>query len=311
MIRRLLLLILVCQFCWLALPVSAQGPLRGPAAPAEKSPSASSPADLLPHSVRVWGQKAMGRIILWQAQIRQQAGTYARQIKKNPYGSEMGWFLGLAFAYGAIHALGPGHGKVYAGTWFLTRRARLSHTFLMGGLMSLLHVLSAVALVLFFYLVLKAGGLGSVDASGRHLQQISAGLISLVGLLMVWKAGRTLLRQPSSQIQSDDAPARAGGLIPLSLAVGLVPCPGAALILFFTITLDILWAGLLAMLFLAAGLALTTTSVALLALLSRNLLARLTSPGRLANSRLFHLPALAGAILITLLGVILFINPVM
>lgn len=325
MIRHLLLVILLCHVCGPVLPVQAQSPLRGPASeqrPAAPNERIHQPADWLPQPIRAWGQKAMGRIILWQAQIRQQAGAYARQIQENPYGPALGWFLGLAFVYGVIHALGPGHGKVYAGTWFLTRPARVSHAFLMGGLMSLLHVLAAVVLVLLFYGLFKASGLGSVDTAGRHLQRISAGLISLVGLFMVWKAGRALLLGTSPDSSSsglsgssgsygtDAAPGNRTGLLPLSLAVGLVPCPGAALILFFAITLDILWAGLLAMLFLAAGLAVTTISVALLALLTRNLLAQVTSRTSLVRSRFVHLPALAGGLLITLLGIILFVNPV-
>ncbi len=251
----------------------------------------------------------MARIILWQSQIRQTAGTYARQIKENPWGTAFWSYLGLAFAYGVIHALGPGHGKVFVSTYFLSRRARVKQGVLMGSLMSFLHVLSAVILVFLFYFVLKSGGLGSVDDAGGHLQKISAGLIVLVGLFLAWKSLRSIFQDSSDQCACCNSDPDNKGILSLCLAVGLVPCPGAALILFFSISLDILAAGILAMFFLAAGLALTTVSFALVSLWARNILARAFSSTFL-SSRIYHIPALIGAVFITFLGAILFFNPV-
>lgn len=290
----------------------AQNPFQTPPAQQEKEqqPKTDISSSLMPQWLKEHTQKAMAKIITWQAQIRQKAGVYAREIRENPWGKAFWSYLGLAFAYGVIHALGPGHGKVFVTTYFLSRRADIRHGVLMGSLMSFMHVMSAVILVLLFYFVLKAGGLGSVDEAGKYLQRISAGLISFVGLFLAWKSIKAIIHEQSDDRGCCTPESDKKGILSLCLAVGLVPCPGAALILFFSITLNILPAGLMAMVFLASGLALTTIGFALASLFARNILARMVTSTNL-NPRLYHIPALIGAILISLLGVILFFNPVL
>ena len=311
MIRLLPIFLLILMLSACTADAWAQSPFQTP--PREQTSDKDdsfSPGDLLPGWIKEQGQRAMGAIIVWQAQIRQKAGVYARQIRDNPWGAAFWSYLGLAFAYGVIHALGPGHGKVFVSTYFLSRKARVSHGILMGGLMSFMHVLSAVILVLVFYFVLKAGGLGSVDEAGVHMQKISAGLISLVGLFLGWKSIRVIISDSAGKCSACASESDKKSMLSLCLAVGLVPCPGAALILFFSITLDILPAGMLAMVFLASGLALTTIAFALASLFARNMLARIT-PKTIISPRMYHVPALLGAILITFLGAILFFNPLM
>ena len=311
MIRFFPLLFALFLFSSLAPDLYAQNPFTAPAPEQERKQDQSfTPGDLLPGWIKEQGQKAMAGIISWQSRIRQQAGAYARQIRENPWGGAFWSYLGLAFGYGVIHALGPGHGKVFVSTYFLSRKARISQGILMGSLMSFLHVLSAIILVFLFYFVFKTGGMGSVDEAGAHLQKISAGLISLVGLFLAWKSLKSIFHGQVKDCACCKAQPDNKGMLPLCLAVGLVPCPGAALILFFSITLDILPAGMLAMFFLASGLALTTISFALASLFTRNMLAGAVAKVSF-NPVIYHIPALLGAIFITFLGAVLFFNPMM
>ncbi|MFP4236986.1 MAG: nickel/cobalt transporter [Desulfonatronovibrio sp.] len=310
MIRSLFLITLLVILSGVATHSSAQSPFQD-SSPQEDSrkDQSFSVGDFLPGQVKEQGQKIIARIIVWQAQIRQKAGVYARQIREDPWGPAFWSYLGLAFAYGVIHALGPGHGKVFVSTYFLSRKARVSQGILMGGLMSFMHVFSAVVLVFLFYFVSKAGGLGSVDEAGTYLQKISAAMISIVGLIMAWKSVRSIVHDDGGHCSCCSSTADKKSMLSLCMAVGLIPCPGAALILFFSISLDILPAGMLAMLFLASGLALTTTSFALVSLFARNLLARASAKASI-SPRFYHIPALMGALLITFLGAVLFFNPV-
>ncbi|WP_052507006.1 nickel/cobalt transporter [Desulfonatronovibrio magnus] len=286
----------------------AQNPFQG-AAPAERETrdDSFSVSDLMPEWIQKQGRKAMVKIIAWQAQIRQKAGVYARDIRENPWGASFWSFIGLAFAYGVIHALGPGHGKVFVSTYFLSTKAKLRQGLLMGGLMSFLHVLSAVALVLIFYFVTQSGSLSSVDEAEKQMQKISSALIFFIGLFLAWKSIRAISGRAES-CKCSEASADNKGMLSLCLAVGMIPCPGAALILFFAISLDIFNAGLIAMLFLAAGLALTTISFALASIFARNILARAATNVTI-SPRLFHVPALAGALIISFLGATLYFSP--
>jgi len=312
MISKFFLVLLPVMLLFTPCSSSAQNPFQVPGeSPEKKQEQGFRPGDMLPEWVKEQGQKVMARILAWQHQIRQKAGAYARQIREDPWGGAFWSYLGLAFTYGIIHALGPGHGKAFVGTYFLSRKASVRQGLMVGTIMSSLHVFSAVVLVLLVYFIFKTGGMGPLDQAEARMQKISAGLIFLVGLFLAWKSGRAMLHGHAGECGCYSSKADNKSLLSLALAVGLVPCPGAALILFFSITLDIIFAGLVAMLFLAAGLSLVTVSFALAALFARNLLARATTAGGIVSPRLYHLPAMLGAILISVLGIVLYFNPVL
>ena len=312
MIPRTLAILFLGLVLFLPWASYAQSPFQTPPEqPEEKKEQGFNPGDLVPGWIKEKGQQAMAGIMACQHQIRQKAGAYARQIREDPWGSAFWSYLGLAFAYGVIHALGPGHGKAFVGTYFLSRKASVKQGLMVGSVMSFLHVLSAIILVLGVYFIFKTGGMGPLDQAEARMQKISAGLIFLVGLFLAWKSGRAMLHGGTGECGCCSTRGDNKSLLSLALAVGLVPCPGAALILFFSITLDIMFAGLVAMVFLAAGLSLVTVSFALAALFARNLLARATTAGSIISPRLYHLPAMLGAILISLLGIALYFNPIL
>lgn len=88
----------------------------------------------------------------------------------------------------------------------------------------------------------------------------------------------------------------------MSLAAGLIPCPGSAVILIFAISLDIFWAGLASLLFVALGMGLTTSAFALATILFRRAVERgVRGSGRLAVATYASL-SLAGSLAIALLG---------
>jgi len=312
MTARIFTILLLSLILFLPWTSFAQSPFQAPPEqPEEKKEHRFQPGDLVPEWIKEKGQATLARIMAWQHQIRQKAAAYARQIREDPWGSAFWSYLGLAFAYGVVHALGPGHGKAFVGTYFLSRKASVKQGLMVGSVMSFLHVLSAIILVMGVYFIFKTGGMGPLDQAEARMQKISAGLIFLVGLFLAWKSGRAMLHGSAGGCGCCSTRADNKSLLSLALAVGLVPCPGAALILFFSITLDIMFAGLVAMVFLAAGLTLVTASFALAALFARNLLAKVTTAGSIISPRLYHLPAMIGAVLISLLGIALYFNPIL
>jgi ABC-type nickel/cobalt efflux system permease component RcnA len=97
-------------------------------------------------------------------------------------------------------------------------------------------------------------------------------------------------------------------LLLTAFATGLVPCPGAALILIFTITQHILFAGLMAMVCMAVGMGATTSAFALVAIASRHSLFRLTAH----HKKLFMLShtvlSISGALVIIAIGTLLLLR---
>ena len=72
--------------------------------------------------------------------------------------------LAVAFAYGAIHAFGPGHGKFVVVSYFLGREARVMRGVVMALQIAIVHVIAAIVIVWLADLVLRGGfGLGLSD----------------------------------------------------------------------------------------------------------------------------------------------------
>ncbi|MEE8591157.1 MAG: hypothetical protein V3T35_07535, partial [Spirochaetia bacterium] len=92
--------------------------------------------------------------------------------------------IGISFFYGVVHALGPGHGKSIAASYFLSTEVPLTRGLLMGGLIALLHAGSAIIVVLTLYLVLRHSYLSSLENVNRVIRIVSHTLIASIGLFM-------------------------------------------------------------------------------------------------------------------------------
>lgn len=253
------------------------------------------------------------RIIMVQNTLRQSMSRAAESIHDHPLGGAFWTFILLAFAYGAAHALGPGHGKILAASYFLHRRSSARQVLFYSYLAMVLHVLSATVLVLGGKYLLQMSASRAVNDMGRLLQDVSYGMLLLVGLCMLvgairgcWeKAADEPVPVPSA---GTDGKAPWKSLSALALATGLVPCPGASLVLIFSISMDILGAGLLAMVAISLGMGLCLTTVSLLAMYCRQGMIKCME--RRSNLlRIGHrLLSLAGSLLITAMGGLLLLG---
>lgn len=244
------------------------------------------------------------RISQWQLLLRDNLVRYGRQIRETPWSAAFWLFLLLSFSYGVLHALGPGHGKIFAATYFLNQPGTFKLGLLFSMLSMFLHVFSATVLVLAAYFLLQTSGALTVDAASTRLEQISYALLCGVGLLLTL---RTLLETRKKEKQEPQQTPRTDwkSFFGMTLAAGLVPCPGAALVLIFSATLDILPAGLLAMCAIALGMSLTTGAVSLLAISSRGALLRLAKQHERTYALAHTLLSLAGSLTLATLGALL------
>ena len=122
-------------------------------------------------------QPLMRRVAAFQHAIKQQMVRLTRDIRNQPLGSAFWGFMLLSFCYGVVHALGPGHGKIYTCSYFLSRPGTLKKVLLFGTLTMFMHVLSGAFLILFGALVLKTSGALTLENSSNVLERFSCGLI--------------------------------------------------------------------------------------------------------------------------------------
>ncbi len=212
----------------------------------------------------------------------------------------------ISFIYGVVHAIGPGHGKSIAASYFLSQDVPLSRGLLMGGLIALLHAGSAIIVVLTVYLILRRSYLTSLENISHIVRIVSYALISLIGLLMFIVAirDRRTGRFPIHDGSTTKVLKRRS-LFSVALAVGIVPCPGAILILLFCLSLEFLATGVFLVLVMAIGMGITISAVGSTAILTRQGIFKFLPPESKTRWILSTGLRLLGSFLIFVLGALL------
>ena len=91
------------------------------------------------------------------------------------------------------------------------------------------------------------------------------------------------------------------------MAVGIRPCSGALIVLVFAIAQGILWAGIVATFAMSLGTAITVSSLAALAVGSKQLAYRIAGGEGRWTEWIYRVTAIGGSALVMLIGVVLFI----
>jgi ABC-type nickel/cobalt efflux system permease component RcnA len=314
MVRLVRWLLAVSLLLGLALePGWAADPFTGRAAPAEGEPAVVEAA---------WGPvAAVGRALLtFQREANRLIARHMKAIRDGASALPLLIGMALAFTYGVVHALGPGHGKLVVASYFLAREARIGRGLLMGIQIAVCHVISALVVVALADLLLRQA-FGGVMAEVAGVRLVSYGLIALIGMVMLAQAVRRSRRRRAGLDAGaccghaqEPAPGRhrhdhaAGGTGEtaqqgaLSVGVGLVPCTGSVLILLYAMANDILYAGMMLVTAIAAGMAITMGGLGLLSVVARRVVAARLEAGTGGEGRLAAVMDYAGALAITAIG---------
>ncbi|MEO1404205.1 MAG: DUF3299 domain-containing protein [Cyanobacteria bacterium J06635_1] len=167
------------------------------------SPAEDAPATALPPGP--WWQSMPAQI---SAVLTQAVGNLDRQRSPATFG------LGLliAFSYGVLHTLGPGHGKAVIITYFVGQGGSLRRGIAMGVRIAVFHVLSAVVVVILTDRVIRQVG-GATSANYQLVQLISYGAIATIGGWMLWQAMLALQTSPRKTPAPKDLGTNAADLI--------------------------------------------------------------------------------------------------
>jgi ABC-type nickel/cobalt efflux system permease component RcnA len=347
-LRALRLLVVAAAVALLALPALAQ---QGPPA---KSPFGVGPAPSAEKSVvspRPGGEAAAPagptqRMWLWvmqkQGEVHRELAAAVRRFKTaDPFSAAL-FLAAISFAYGVLHAVGPGHGKAVIASYVLADGRTVRRGVLLSFLAAGIQALSALVLVGVLIVVLRSTGL-QMKAMEAWLETASWGLVALVGVWLLYYQLRTALVPANahahagahrhghdhahghqhhhrhdascdvcahlpapSELQGDWSWRRA---FALAFAVGIRPCTGAILVLVFAIGQGLWWAGVFSTLAMALGTAITVSTLAALAVGFREGAKRLAGAGssRWAD-RVQMAAGIGGAGLVLLLGAAFFLG---
>jgi nickel/cobalt transporter (NicO) family protein len=236
-----------------------------------------------------------------------------------------------AFAWGALHALSPGHGKAMVAAYLVGTRGTPRHAVALGATVTVTHTigvfaLGAVALALSQYILPETLYPWLNLASGALVLAVGAGVLrSRIrwararrahehahhhhhdhhhdhahdhGLVHSHDGGKPHSHAPPEQFSWR-------GLIAMGASAGLIPCPSALVVLLGAVAQGQIALGMLLIVAFSVGLAATLTLLGLAVVFAGKALSRAPLPGRLTLA----LPTVS-ALLIVAVGIVLTVQAV-
>jgi nickel/cobalt exporter len=130
-------------------------------------------------------QQAYAWLTAKQAEVNHRLAAAVREIRTgNPLMATL-VLAALSFAYGVLHAAGPGHGKAVISSYVLANERTVRRGIALSFLAALIQGLSALVVVGVLVLVLKATGL-TMRATEGWLETASWALVAIVGAWLLW-----------------------------------------------------------------------------------------------------------------------------
>ncbi|GAB4474423.1 MAG: hypothetical protein Kow00124_14400 [Anaerolineae bacterium] len=240
--------------------------------------------------------------------------------------------LGIALLLGAIHALTPGHGKTLVAAYLVGSRGTLWHAFTLGGVVTLTHTGSVMALGV----VTLAISRFLVPTALFPVLEIASGLLIIIMgaalLIQRWRGWRAVQRSraapsqpaPPARVDAPDPTPRRRitigapiavrvyddvlpetrsleairwrSLVALGISGGLVPCPDAIAILLVALAINRLALGLSMVVAFSTGLAAVLIAIGVAMVRGRRALERMEAFSQVAPA----LPAISAAIVLGL-----------
>ncbi len=226
----------------------------------------------------------------YQRRIQQTLSTSLRDIQSGT-GSLALWTLAtVCFGYGVAHTLGPGHGKAVVVAYFLdsTRPRAWIEGIFAGAWIAFTHTLAALLLAGTLKLFYSVGMLGALREV-RNVEIVSYILILLVGFWRLWAGITGRLHEHDHgdghdhhghdhhghhhhHVPHGAAPRRtiAGWL--LLTAAGIAPCAGALVVILLSAALGVLWAGVVGVIAIALGMAITLAAIGMASMVAHRLI---------------------------------------
>lgn len=219
--------------------------------------------------------KAFTHIVVWQYKLKQKMSAMIRDVHDTGNKSLLFVLLGLAFLYGAVHALGPGHGKFVITSYALAHKISIVEGMLIGLGIAIVHTLSGVLGVLGLRYIIQVSFNQSLAVVTTVTQVVSYGLIIVLGLWVLFHKGWC------GCSDRDDRISKGRNGWPWVVAAGIVPCPGVIMILLFCLSMDAFLLGLILTVSVSLGMAVTISFAAIMVVMGKSGILKLIPEDRM------------------------------
>jgi ABC-type nickel/cobalt efflux system permease component RcnA len=254
------LVLLAILLTWSAATQAQQQP-----APLFSPPSDAAAEPAQPDAAPSLWRQAAGFVVRAERDFSRQLNRQLGAIRRGDSSAALMGGVLAAFLYGVFHTLAVGHGKTVVVGYFLGNRARPAQGVAMASWIAVSHVLAAIVVALAAHWILERTLISPIEQN-HWIRMISFGAIALIGAGMLVGAWRRLRGGGHHHHHDHDHHHHGGGTGHrrlLAVAAGFVPCSGAILILTFAFANGILVSGLLMVVAIALGMAMTLAGLGL------------------------------------------------
>ena len=166
------------------------------------SPPATAPKSFLPPTKSAEPPSGMAaRAYAWvmskQADVNRRLAAAVREIKTGDPWIATLLLAGLSFAYGVLHAAGPGHGKAVISSYVLANEQTVRRGIALSFLAAAFQGLSALVVVGILVLVLSATGM-TMKSTEAWLETLSWGLVAVVGAWLLYSQLKAAWPKPAA-----------------------------------------------------------------------------------------------------------------
>lgn len=256
--------------------------------------------------------------------------TFVLKIKRYLIEVEKGedkfalFFLLLAsFIYGVIHALGPGHGKALAFSYFSAQKSSYTQAFFISIATAFIHIVGALVLVVISIFILQSVLNSFLDDSITYITQTSAVLIMFLSMYILYRKlkkkscvcsacnttsakavfstenkNMNFVKTSTSQIHFNNS--RKKQDLFFVLTAGLIPCPGTVVLFVYAFILKTYVSVILASIAISLGMGLVIFVSSFLGVSLNKISAK--------KHRMINIVEIMAPIVMFILGLLLFLN---
>ncbi|MFN3744725.1 MAG: nickel/cobalt transporter [Hyphomicrobiaceae bacterium] len=148
--------------------------------------------------------RAYAWLMAKQSEVNRRLAAAVREIRTGDP-----WFAtlvlaGLSFAYGVLHAAGPGHGKAVISSYVLANEQTVRRGIALSFLAATFQGISALVIVGVLVLALSATGM-TMKTTEAWLETLSWGLVAVVGAWLLYTQLRTMRAKPAAPVSQAHA----------------------------------------------------------------------------------------------------------
>ncbi len=240
--------------------------------------------------------------------------SYLLSIKNGDYIALLS-LLVVSFIYGVVHAIGPGHGKSLAFSYFVANKSSLIRALIVSQASAFVHIVGALILVSISIFILQSVLNNFVNDTVLILTKISAAMIILLSLYILYqklkkKSCSCSCCTPSSVQWQSEKPQtnvlKTKKYVPKKqdlyfvITAGLIPCPGTVVLFIYAFILKTYLAVFLASIFISLGMGLVIFASAFLGIGLKTVSAR--------SHKITQIIEILAPLFMLLLGVLLYYN---